>query len=219
MSTLPFLPPPSGEIEASLTAEMRAREARTLTLLLVGRIIGPHGDGLCRVRNISNGGLMGEAAMALAIGEHVRIELRNGHGFAGQVRWCKNGRVGVRFNTPLHNIKHVLAEPSQTGRSNDVLATRSPRLDTNCSADLQVDGRHYSATLHNISQSGGRITANAPIRQGQLLTLNVAGLPHQQATVRWVVGEDIGLAFLNRLVFDVLAPWLDDPALRFNRRG
>lgn len=217
MTTIPIPPPPSSEIETPPPGEMRVREPRAFTLLLVSRIVGPRGDGLCRVRNISNGGLMGETVMPLTADERVRVELRNGHCLAGQIRWSENDRIGVRFNTPLHNIKYVLAEPSRARRNDAVPTVRSPRLDTNCSADVQLDGHHHIARLVDISQSGARLKANAPVRRGQLLTLNIAGLPHQQATVRWAAEEDIGLAFLDRLAFNVLAPWLNDPAMRFNR--
>jgi hypothetical protein len=37
--------------------------------------------------------------------------------------------------------------------------------------------------------------------------------------VRWAKDGEAGLSFLTPLAFATLARWLDDPSLRYNRRG
>ena len=86
---------------APASGSSRRRDPRSLTLLIVGRITGGNADGLCRIRNISTGGLMAEVCASFAADEAVRIELRNGQVIAGQVRWTRDGALGVQFDTPV----------------------------------------------------------------------------------------------------------------------
>lgn len=205
--SLPTHPAASGRMQ---------RDARTLTLLLVGRIIGEHGDGLCRIRNISPGGLMAEVFARFEVGDVVHIELRNGQSLSGTVRWTRDGGLGLQFDARVEDIRQILAEPLA---EESLLPVRAPRLPTDCSGDIQVDGRHHRAAVANLSQCGARLVTDTPLEQDQLLTLAIAGLPPVPAAVRWVKDDQAGLTFLTPFAFATLAQWLDDPALRYNRRG
>jgi hypothetical protein len=198
---------------------VRRRDARTVTLLIVGRIIGDQADGLCRIRNISAGGLMAEVFAQFAVGEPVRIELRNGQVVQGAVRWTKDDTLGVEFEEPVADLKQLLAEPRPVRRKPGVPLVRAPRLPTDCSADIQLDGRHYLGAVTDLSQGGARLVTSAPLERDRLLTLAIAGLPHLRAAVRWVNEEESGVAFLDPIAFATLARWLDDPTLRLNRRS
>lgn len=195
------------------------REARALTLLLVGRISSARTDGLCRIRNISAGGLMAETFARFEVGDAVRIELRNGQMVAGTVRWTRDGGLGLEFDARVEDIHRLLSEPLASGREEGVPLVRAPRLPTDCSADIQLDGHHYRAAVSNLSQGGARLVTSAPLEAGRLLTLAIAGLPTVRAAIRWVGEGTAGLTFLAPLAFATLAQWLDDPALRYNRRG
>lgn len=194
------------------------RDARALTLLLVGRIIGTHGDGLCRIRNISASGLMAEVCASFAIGEMVGIELRNGWMLAGEVRWTKAGTIGLRFERPITDIKRFLAEQRSGLRKPDGRISRSPRLPTDCSADVQIDGLHYHGAVTDLSQHGARLVTSAPLVRDGLMALTMAGLPQLRGVARWLAEDGAGITFLDPLAFAMLAEWLDDPALRYNRK-
>lgn len=194
------------------------RDARTLTLLLVGRIVGERTDGLCRVRNISAGGLMAEVFTRFETGDTARIELRNGQSVAGTVRWTKDGGLGLQFEERVDDLGEVLAEPRPLSRRAGLQQVRAPRLLTDCSADIQLDGHHHHAAVTNLSQCGARLATAAAVEPDTLLTLTIAGLPAVSAAVRWVRDGEAGLSFLTPLAFATLARWLDDPALRYNRR-
>jgi len=196
----------------------KRRDSRTLTLLLVGRIVGEHTDGLCRIRNISASGLMTEVCGRFSIDESVRIELRNGQSVAGCVRWVEDGKLGVEFDERIADVQQLLAEPRVTVREDGVPIVRPPRLPTDCSADIQLDGLHHRAAVVDLSQGGARLITSAPLEPEALLTLTIAGLPPVRAAVRWVGGEEAGLTLLTPFAFTTLAQWLNDPALRYNRR-
>jgi len=195
------------------------RDARTLTLLLVGRISGERSDGLCRIRNISPGGLMAEVFAAFEVGETVHVELRNGQSLAGTVRWTRDGGLGIEFIERVEDIGQLLSEQRSTGAPTKGPKLRAPRLPTDCSADIQVDGRHHLAAVANVSQCGACIATTMSLEPNQLLTLTIAGLPVVQAGVRWVKDGEVGLCFTTPLAFATLAVWLEDSALRYNRRA
>lgn len=58
-----------------------------------------------RIRNLSAGGLMGEADLALARGEHVEVMLRNVGAVPGIVAWSVDGKVGIAFTTPVDRLR------------------------------------------------------------------------------------------------------------------
>lgn len=199
---------------------MNARDARTFTLLLVGQITRRGGaDGLCRVRNVSPGGLMAEVVMELAANDAVRIDLRNGQSRTGEVRWIKDGSFGMQFDEPIDDIPHFLADPDRPTDDTGIPIVRSPRLKTECSASLMLNGRPYPGIVTDLSQGGARITTTARPDRDQLLTVSIPGLPHLRAVVRWSDTPDLGVSFLDHLSFAALAHWLDDSELRFSRRG
>jgi hypothetical protein len=65
MASEPCHPPeiPIDPPAAERPAQTVARSQRLTTLLMVGRLIDPSGDHLCRVRNLSTGGMMVETSV------------------------------------------------------------------------------------------------------------------------------------------------------------
>ena len=51
-----------------------------------------------RVRNLSDGGMMGEGAMKVARGNRVEVELRNIGIVHGSVAWVQDQRFGIAFD-------------------------------------------------------------------------------------------------------------------------
>ena len=51
-----------------------------------------------RVRNLSDGGMMGEGAMRVARGNRVEVELRNIGIVHGSVAWVQDQRFGIAFD-------------------------------------------------------------------------------------------------------------------------
>src|SRR5262245_21028899 len=88
----------SREIWAERESDVsRRQDARATTILLLGRLLSGRGDGLCRIRNVSRGGLMIEAFGNFVEGETVEVELKAGDRLAGTVRWAEPGRLGMAF--------------------------------------------------------------------------------------------------------------------------
>lgn len=196
------------------TPLIQPRAPRFRTLLLVGRMVSARHDALCRIRNISEGGLMAEARADFAAGECVRIELRNGNSIAGSVRWTDGGTLGIMFDAPA-DPQRLLSEPAMARQPRVARVPRSPRLPTDCAAEIRIDGRVQRVKLRDLSQGGARLVIAMPLERDALLTLAVPGLGLLRASVRWVRDDQAGIAFLEAIAFATLAEWFDRPALRY----
>ena len=192
--------------------ERTARENRLVSLLLVARLVTARGDQLCRVRNISSGGLMLETETRIAQGERVRIELRKLQAAEGTVVWTREHRAGVQFLTPV-DVPCFLEGGGDTALANH--QPRSPRLLTECPVRARVHGRGHAGTLVDISQSGGKMWLDHSLAIGDTLELRIPGLDTRVAWVRWVRNDEVGVSFLDTLSFAELGSWLEDHAIRF----
>lgn len=54
-----------------------------------------------KVRNLSEGGMMGEGALSLQPGQKIVVSLRNVGLVTGRVAWVRTPKFGVRFDHPV----------------------------------------------------------------------------------------------------------------------
>lgn len=177
------------------------RADRLRTILMVGRIITPSGDHLCRIRNISSGGMLVECEARLAVHQQVMIELRNLNVVTAQVRWMREGRVGVQFKAPIE-VADLLQRPSGLQ-----LRPRSPRLGVSCPVVLWRVGLNRRAMLIDVSQTGCRLEVIGKLAVCDDVRITIPGLPSRHATVRWIDGGIGGFSFNEPLPFADLMAW------------
>lgn len=197
--------PPIAEVTG-----MVPRGARVTTILLVGRVSTSNRDDLCRVRNISAGGMRLETLAPVTIGEHVDVELKNGVTMRSEVVWVGAAEAGLRFIAPL-DIAQVLAPPERPARTTGARTMRSPRLSARCPVALRHDGRIASAILMDVSQGGAQLQATGTAKIGDQVVLFIPGLGSHRATIRWIRDKGIGVSFAEKLGFADLAQWLASP--------
>ncbi len=87
----------------SQTSGQAKRELDRDSLFLKANLRFVDGDdcGEVRVRNLSAGGLMAEAAVLAKRGDKIQLELRNIGRVTGYVAWVAQGRFGVAFDHPI----------------------------------------------------------------------------------------------------------------------
>lgn len=95
------------------------RAARFTTIFLIGRMFNGSRDDLCRVRDISAGGMRIETLAPVDVGQRIGVDLKNGATVRSEVVWVGKAEAGVRFDAPL-DLEKVLRPPN--GR-----ATRAAR--------------------------------------------------------------------------------------------
>jgi len=183
---------------------MSAREARLTTILLIARLTTETRDDLCRVRNLSSGGMRIETLSPVTFGERACVELKNGAIVQGVVVWTTYPEIGLRFDQPV-NIAELLAPPVRNAAAQ---MPRSLRLATRCPVTLRRDGHIMSGVLKDVSLGGARIAVSGAARIGDKVVLGIPGLESRRATIRWVANGFVGLAFAETVAFDELSRWL-----------
>lgn len=84
-----------------------------------------------RVRNLSDGGMMGEGSLRVQRGYRVRIDLRNIGEVCGSVAWVQDDRFGVAFDKEIDSQRarrSAPAEESDRIGPYSSYAHRAPRL-------------------------------------------------------------------------------------------
>jgi hypothetical protein len=159
-------------------------------------------EGLCLIRNISSGGLMGKVHAPLEPGQRIDVEMRSGASVSGRVVWSHANQIGIEFDERIDVHQALNAGfPSPQGP-----VQRMPRLNLPCPALLTNDGTRQVVTLLDLSQGGAKIEA-AFMRPGDEVVLEVQGLAPHRGVVRWAHGGRAGMAFDNAVSFDTLARW------------
>lgn len=190
----------------------KARDDRVVTTLLLGRLVCPQGDTVCRIRNFSQGGAKIELRIPLAIGDAVSIELRGTVMVPGKIAWIAGNSAGVAFDDLIDSAL-LLGDPGAGFKQ------RSPRLEADCSAVLRVMGHAHSVRLLDIGQRGARVGGAAKLPRDTSVRLEAPGLGHMPAVVRWASPDALGLFFPDPIPFVMLSAWSQDSATRFCARA
>ena len=77
-----------------------------------------------RVRNLSDGGMMGEGALAVRRGNRVEVELKNVGTIGGNVAWVQDQRFGIAFDEEIDS-QTARASGLSSGSSSDAAASTS----------------------------------------------------------------------------------------------
>ena len=81
--------------------ETRSVSRDSLFLLANVRVENQGQQHRVRVRNLSDGGMMGEGPMLVARGNRVTVELRNVGKINGCVAWVQDQRFGIAFDEEI----------------------------------------------------------------------------------------------------------------------
>lgn len=182
--------------------ERRSEEREQLSVYRSATLRWQGIEGLCLIRNISSGGLMGRLHAELMPGEPVTIEIRSGTPIAGHVAWSQGDLVGIAFDERI-DVLDVLHAP-MAGEPG--LIQRMPRVRISCPVALLVDGARHQVTLVDASQGGAKL-ATEILREGDEVTLTIQGLDPRRGVVRWAHDGRAGVAFLSPIGFEALAKW------------
>jgi hypothetical protein len=201
--------PPFGPGSAAPSADPpespdRREAPRAVTIMRVGKLISDDGEELCRIKNISAGGIMAEAGSLRAIGEVVSVELKNDQQVTGKVVWTRGATLGIRFDQNVDVGEVLASRTSQKGRN-----SRAPRMEVPCLARLRVGAKYYGVQVRDISQGGIKIEIDDPYCvPGREAVITVQGLRSVEGIVRWCRGGTAGVAFKQMIPFDELTHWL-----------
>ncbi|NNC71456.1 MAG: PilZ domain-containing protein [Sphingomonadaceae bacterium] len=173
---------------------------RYMTVLQAGKLVTGRFQELCLIRNISSGGMMAEIFAPVDDGEQVGVEFKAGTVIDGVVRWVRDGRSGIEFFEKI-DVHEVLAP--HRGR----MSPRSPRLDIDGMATLEIEDDEIELPVLDISQGGIKVSIHPVLEPGLDLIVNIEGLPLRASAVRWTGDEYAGIAFNNIMPLSKVAYW------------
>lgn len=182
----------------------RRRDARHLTILRVGALIGPQGRELCLIRNISAGGLMAHVYSKLEEGQRVAVELKGNQPTNGHVLWVSGSNVGIEFDEPI-DVTEILSNQAVLDNG---WQPRLPRIEVDRLATLRCGARLLGVNTRDISQGGVKIECDLPLEAGREVVLTMERFRPLQAVVRWSGAGLAGLAFNHLVPFHELMGWL-----------
>jgi len=98
----------------------------SLFLMADLHVDGVDGEWRIKVRNLSDGGMMGEGPVRIARGALVDVHLRNIGWVEGSVAWIQGDRFGIAFREEIDaKLARLQATPSQDSKNNAPRYTRS----------------------------------------------------------------------------------------------
>ncbi len=190
----------TGQLGLTGTADHR-RDVRHVTVLIIGKVVGPRAEYACVVRNISRRGLKARFPFAPNVGERLTFTLRGVPAMPATVRWAKGNQGGVEFDQPL-DLGTVLAVYGSARMP------RTPRFGCNRTTRLSLEGKDYAVELLDVSLGGAKLrllTASTSLF-GRVGTLTLPLIDDRRVgTVRWDDGERMGLQFATPLRIETLA--------------
>lgn len=178
-------------------AELRAAPRISL-MLRAAKLVGPQGEFLCILRDVSATGLKARLFHPLPATGPFELELGNGDRFALEPVWERDDHAGFRFSAGPIDLAALVDEASQFPR-------RQLRLKLHLPIDLSSQGETYTATLRDLSQHGALVELDHHLALQQLVRITAAGLAPRHARVRWRRGTAHGLVFHDGFRLDELA--------------
>lgn len=182
----------------------RRRDARHLTILRVGALVGTAGRELCLIRNISGGGIMAHVYCRHVPGEKVSIELKSEEPIEGTIIWARDSNIGVAFDSAV-DVEEMLA--SQSLQENG-WRPRMPRVEVDRLATVRIASDVYGVNTCDISQGGVKIECDVPLPVGAQVMIALDKLRPLAGQVRWSRDGFCGIAFNQVVPFQELMAWL-----------
>lgn len=162
-------------------------EPRVALLLRSAKLVGPSGEFLCIVRDVSKSGAKLRLFHPMVDSEDLLLETATGQCLAVEKVWENGNEAGIRF-TDAVDVTHFVAEDGPYPK-------RPMRINLDRPAQLRCGGTVLQATIHDLSRQGAKIETSQRLAIGQALGLEAEDLPSFEATVRWRRHPYYGLVF------------------------
>ena len=183
----------------------RREHQRHLTVMRVAKLVNEDLkiEGLGVVRNVSDGGMMIEAHIAVQLGQVIAVSLLEDRRVLGEIMWKEGGTIGISFDVPV-SIEDVLARPDRLGNGQKV---RLPRLQVNRPGEASGVNGKVSVEICDISQRGAKLQSDQRFAVGEQILVTRGG-QKVRGTVKWRNAGFCGVEFHRLLPVDELLKWL-----------
>lgn len=182
--------------------DTRADE-RLLAILPVAKVLADEWQDLCRIRNITAGGLMAETTSYHEAGVPLLVELNSNQRIRGNLVWTRDTIIGIKFDQNI-DIREILANR----RPRIGFRPRPARLDIQCSATIKIEGLYHQVEVQDISLGGIKVRLRDRECVGKDVLVTVESLRPIKGTIRWYREGMAGIVFQQALTFEEVAEWL-----------
>jgi hypothetical protein len=192
----------------SLTTEVprptdRRTDERLLALLPVAKLVTDGSQELCRIKNISAGGLHVESTREIPSGTSLYVELAFEQRIPGTVVWTRGTSLGIKFDGDV-DLRELLANRKPRAG----YRPRPPRLDITCGATVKIGRLYHKSEVRDISLGGLKVGLHDWECVGKAATVSIESLRPIEGRVRWYKTGMAGILFDKPLRFDELAEWM-----------
>jgi hypothetical protein len=181
----------------------RRTDERLMAILPVAKLVTEGFEALCRIKNISAGGLTAEVTASVSVGTELYIEMNHDHRIPGRVVWARTGAVGVKFNQNV-DLRELLANR----RPRDGFRPRPPRLEVTCGATVQIGKLYHRVEVRDISLGGMKVALTDWDCAGKDVIVTIESFRPVRGRVRWYKDGHAGIVFDRPLGFEELAEWM-----------
>ena len=178
----------------------RRSSDRVHTLFRIAHLTCELDEGLCRVRSISDDGMMVTTRRELALGAVVSVRLSDRARLTGQIVWMDKGNIGLRFPETIDCAKLLqsLAAQQLSGRQG------APRLNVNMIGLAVSEIGLQVVRVLDISQHGMRLAHDGGLRPGLSIKLTLENGIERRAVVRWSENAMAGVRLLTPIPYERL---------------
>lgn len=180
---------------------------RQISVLINAGITHEGRDTLCRIRNLSPGGVMIECTLPLAVDDKILLHLRSGHDAEGLVRWVRDGKAGIAFDDPAASAL-VSGAVGGTGASFSPIGY--PLFRRDAWVGLSAGHRKERAAVAMISPTGILVETGRDWGRECLFTVTFDGLGDHLARTEGGIPDDdmMALIFVRPLHYRLFDEWL-----------
>ena len=185
---------PAGELvspEERAAALSQRASSRLCTVYLIAEASTETDRGLCRIKNISDHGMMVITGLDAAVGELISITLSDAIALSAEIMWVDDGRIGIRFVDPIDSLS-VLQSLADKARSAE---HRPPRLPVGLLGTAATDAGIQAIRTLDISQHGMKISHGGSLRAGVRVKVTLENGLEQRGVVKWSKDRFAGLRF------------------------
>lgn len=204
-------PAPAPQVMPDEANGAELRQAQRLTLLLrAAKLIGPAGEQLCILRDVSASGIKLRLFAPLPEGERFTLEMSCGASFPIEPVWQADSHAGFRFLEGEVDLEPLLNESGPFPK-------RPIRLRANLPIQVTAGGITREAELRDISLEGARFDSEWRYAMAEQLRIAAPGFPEHVGRVRWRYGHGHGVVLSRRFGLDELAQLIRCAAGRAER--
>jgi hypothetical protein len=179
-------------------------DERLRAILPVTKLVTEDGaQHLCRIKNISAGGLMVEGTAGVETNTNVFIEMGDNRRVPGTIVWTRGNSMGVKFDQKVDLRELLAARKPRLG-----FTPRPPRLEVTCGATVKIGRLYHRVEVQDISFGGLKVEISDWQCVGKSVVITIESLRPLKGKVRWYKAGRAGIVFDRPLTFEELAEWM-----------